>query len=145
MTTPGPIGGLQFHHIGIATSDLDKEESHYSGLGYLKEGADFTDPVQGIRGRFLAGGGPRLELLVEIPGRTVLAPWLRKGIRLYHLAWEAEDLAGASDAFVARRARVVVPPVAAVAFGGRRISFLMLPNMQLIELIEASRSSWRNS
>ncbi|MEO8448393.1 MAG: VOC family protein [Gemmatimonadota bacterium] len=135
MTHPTSGPGLHFHHIGVASSDLDAEEKVYHALGYRRESEDFTDPIQGIRGRFLIGGGPRLELLVQVPGKSVLEPWLRKGIRLYHLAWEADDLPAASEHFVAQRARVVVPPVPAVAFGGRLITFLMLPNLQLIELI----------
>jgi hypothetical protein len=35
------------------------------------------------------------------------------------------------------RALVVRPPVPAVAFGGRRVAFLMLPNMWMVELIDA--------
>ena len=135
-STGGP--GLRFHHIGVAARDLDTEENVYRALGYRREGDDFIDPIQGICGRFLIGGGPRLELLVQIPGKSVLEPWLRKGIRLYHLAWEADDLDAASAQFVAERARVVVPPVPAVAFGGRLITFLMLPNLQLIELVAAA-------
>ena len=127
--------GLHFHHIGVACRDLDAETRYHAMLGYAIEGADFTDPVQGISGRFLVGGGPRLELLADISDRTTVAPWLRKGIRMYHLAWEAEDLDQGVAHFTAERARIVVPPVAAVAFGGRRITFLMLPNLQLIELI----------
>ena len=141
MTLPAfePVPGLAFHHIGVACRSLDTEERHYQSLGYRREGADFTDPIQGIQGRFLAGGGPRLELLVETPGKSVLTPWLKKGIRLYHLAWEAADLDQASRQFVEQRARVVVPPVPAVAFEGRSITFLMLPNLQLIELIQVRR------
>ena len=127
--------GLAFHHIGVACRSLDAEERVYASLGYSREGVDFQDPIQGIGGRFLTGGGPRLELLIELPGSGVLTPWLRKGIRLYHLAWEADDLRAASAAFQATRARVVAEPVPAVAFGGREITFLMLPNLQLIELI----------
>ena len=36
------------------------------------------------------------------------------------------------------RARMVVNPVPVVAFGGRKIAFLMQPNGMLIELIEAA-------
>jgi methylmalonyl-CoA/ethylmalonyl-CoA epimerase len=135
---PSPIdlpSGLAFHHIGVACRDLDAEERVYTLLGYAREGADFRDPIQGIGGRFLFGGGPRLELLIELPGSGVLTPWLRKGIRLYHLAWEAENLREASASLQTARAKVVADPVPAVAFGGREITFLMLPNLQLIELI----------
>ena len=130
-----PLAGLAFHHIGVACRNLDAEERVYALMGYAREGTDFEDPIQGIGGRFLTGPGPRLELLIELPGSGVLTPWLRKGIRLYHLAWMTQDLSQASAALVADKARVVVAPVPAVAFGGRNISFLMLPNHQMIELI----------
>ena len=130
-----PLPGLSFHHIGVACRNLDAEERVYALMGYVREGNDFEDPVQGIGGRFLTGAGPRLELLIELPGSGMLTPWLRKGIRLYHLAWVAKDLHQASADLVSSRARVVVEPVPAVAFNGRKITFLMLPNLQLIELI----------
>ena len=59
---------LAFHHVGFACTDLDAEERVFACFGYTPEGQDFQDPVQGIRGRFLASGGPRLELLSELPG-----------------------------------------------------------------------------
>src|SRR5207249_3024206 len=128
---------LAFHHVGFACTDLDAEERVFACFGYTPEGQDFQDPVQGIRGRFLASGGPRLELLSELPGSAVLAPWLRRNIRMYHVAYEATDFATANAAVAALGAKCVVPPVSAVAFAGRKISFYMLPNGFLIELIEA--------
>jgi methylmalonyl-CoA/ethylmalonyl-CoA epimerase len=126
-----------FHHIGIACKHLDREATVYAKLGYRVERPDFEDPIQGVRGRFLVGGGPRLELLVEIVSGTVLAPWLRRGIRQYHLAWETPHFDDALRGALAARGRIVVEPVAAVAFDQRLITFLMMPNLQLIELIQA--------
>jgi methylmalonyl-CoA/ethylmalonyl-CoA epimerase len=130
-----------FHHIGVAVSDLRREAERYAALGYELEGLEFEDPIQGVRGCFLVGGGPRLELLVELPGRDVLSPWKRRGIRLYHLAYETDDLDATLAAQFARRAKPVLAPVPAVAFDGRRIAFVMLPNLQLVEFIEAERTS----
>ena len=129
--------GLQFHHIGLACTDLDGEAARLSILGYRPESDDFTDPIQGIRGRFLIGAGPRLELLAPIPGRDVLDPWLKAGVKLYHLAFEVAKVDDAIAQLVKRRARLVSGPVASVAFEGRPIAFLMLPNLLLIELIGA--------
>jgi methylmalonyl-CoA/ethylmalonyl-CoA epimerase len=128
---------LVFHHVGFACTDLDAEERVFTNLGYTREGPDFQDSVQGVRGRFLAGGGPRLELLSELPGSVVLTPWLRRNIKMYHVAYEAADFATASTAVAELGAKCVVPPVSAVAFAGRKICFYMLPNGFLIELIEA--------
>ena len=106
-------------------------------LGFVREGGDFEDPRQQIRGRFLVGGGSRLELLVGTPGSNVLAPWLSRGIKIYHQVFEVPDILGSLEGMKRTGARVVVEPVAAVAFAGRPISFLMLPNGSLIELIQA--------
>lgn len=127
----------RFHHVGVACRDLDAEQQSLAALGYLPEGADFTDPTQGVRGRFLVGGGPRLELLVADGPGGVLQPWLERGAKLYHMAWEVDALEPAIAALRAERARIVAGPVPAVAFGGRPIVFLMMPTMLLIELIGA--------
>ena len=137
------LDGLGFHHVGLACADLDAEERVFARLGYTREGPDFEDPVQGVRGRFLVGAGPRLELLCELPTGTVLGPWLRKGVKMYHVAYEAADLAAADIAVTALGARRVVAPVPAVAFGGRCIAFYMMPNGFLIELIDAPSVSAR--
>jgi methylmalonyl-CoA/ethylmalonyl-CoA epimerase len=97
--------------------------------------------VQGVRGVFLAGQVPRLELLEALAGEAdgVLTPWLKRGVKLYHLAYETQSLADAIKGLRQARAKLVVSPVAAVAFGGREIAFLMLPNRMLIELIAMER------
>lgn len=125
-----------FHHIGVACRDLDAEQKAYAVLGYQVERPDFDDPIQGVRGRFLVGPGPRMELLVERGDSSVLAPWLRKGIKLYHLAFEAWDIDDTRRLLGAASARRVVDPVPAVAFDGRTIEFWMLPNLLLVEFIE---------
>jgi len=125
----------QFHHIGVACENLDSEARKFALLGYTAEGADFIDPVQGVMGRFLAGGGPRLELLAPLPGGGTLTPWLRAGVKLYHLCYETDEFEKELEQARLQRAKVVVQPVPAVAFGGRRIAFLIFPNMLLVEFI----------
>lgn len=128
---------LDFHHIGVACLDLQSETRRFEILGYTPEGPDFTDPLQGVSGRFLVGGGPRMELLVPLSGDGVLTPWIKSGVKLYHLAYETPDLPSAIDFYRSHRSKIVVQPVEAVAFGGRLICFLMMPNMLLVELIES--------
>jgi methylmalonyl-CoA/ethylmalonyl-CoA epimerase len=130
--------GLTFHHLGVACRDLDAEAGTYESIGYVREGADFEDPRQGIRGRFITGPGPRLELLVGLPGSSVLEPWLQKGVRYYHQAFLVADLRAELDRVLQQRGvKLVVEPVPAVAFDGREIAFVMLRNLTLVELIQA--------
>jgi len=56
---------------------------------------------------------------------------------MYHVAYEAADFRAANADVAALGAKCVVSPVSAVAFAGRMISFYMLPNGFLLELIEA--------
>jgi methylmalonyl-CoA/ethylmalonyl-CoA epimerase len=127
---------LEFHHIGVACRDLDSEADKFTCLGYCAEGEDFLDPVQGVRGRFLVGGGPRMELLVNINDVGVLTPWLKAGVKFYHIAYETVRFDDDIKGMIALRGKIAVGPVPAVAFGGRRIVFIMMPNLTLVELIE---------
>lgn len=129
------LSKLTFHHIGVACNDLDAETARLSMLGYIIEGDDFIDPIQGVCGRFLAGQTPRLELLVPLAENSVLSPWLKSNTKMYHLAYETDCLNMLIEQLCGQRARVVVKPTPAVAFDNRQIAFLMLPNMFLIELI----------
>lgn len=141
MTVTPPSGflsavpGLFFHHVGIACRAFAAEEEVFSALGYTRESEEFMDPIQGIFGVFLIGEGPRLELLRETAEGQRLTPWLRKGIKLYHFGYEVDDMDRAIAQLRAFGAGLVVAPVPAVAFGGRKIAFFMLPNRLLIELI----------
>lgn len=128
---------LMFHHVGIACRSLKDEKAHYLELGFTLEGDTFTDPAQRIRGIFMTLGPYRVELLEALSEDSPLGPFLQKGIQLYHQAFLCKGLQGALDELVDQGAHLVVPPIPAVAFGGRKICFLMLTNRQLIELVEA--------
>jgi methylmalonyl-CoA/ethylmalonyl-CoA epimerase len=131
---------LRFHHLGVACRDLERESGVYAAIGYAPESGDFEDPRQGIKGRFLAGPGPRLELLVQLPGSDVLEPWLAGPARIYHQAFEVDDIESAIADLERAGARVAAPPTPAVAFEGRRIVFLLFGGMQMVELIESGGS-----
>jgi len=105
-------------------------------LSYRLEGPEFLDPIQGIRGQFLAGPGPRLELVCQVEKGGILQPWLDRGAKMYHLAFEVRDLGSELERLSLGGGRLVTGPVPAVAFGGRLIAFVMLPNLMLVELIQ---------
>lgn len=128
----------RFHHLGVASTSLTRDVRAYALLGYRPEGDEFDDERQGVRGLFLTDGdGPRLELLEPLPGSETLAPFLAQGIKCYHHAYEVDAIETAIAGLRAARARLIRPPVPAVAFGQRRIAFLLLPNGWMVELIES--------
>jgi len=126
----------EFHHIGVACKDFEQEQAKFAALGYRQESSDVHDPVQRVHVRFLIGGGPRMELVRSDGESGPLAPWLKSGIKMYHMAYIVKNLPTALAFLKSQGARIVVAPVPAAAFGGRNISFVMLPNLLLVELIE---------
>jgi methylmalonyl-CoA/ethylmalonyl-CoA epimerase len=131
---------LQFHHLGVACERIEDDRPIWEMLGYRVEGAGFADPAQGIRGLFMVGGGPRIELLEALDGSQTLAPWLKRRVKLYHAGFLAADFAAALDRLVEAGGAVTREPIHSVYFGAL-IAFVMMPNMALIELVEAAAST----
>lgn len=132
--------GCVFHHIGVACKEFALEQQVWEQLGYHQEGAEFEDPRQRIKGRFLVGPGPRLELLVPTSVDSPVRGVLQRRTRMYHQAFTTVHFDRALLALEEAGARRVGEPTEAVAFGGRRIVFLFLRNGHLLELVEAPPS-----
>ncbi len=130
------IGELAFHHIGVATKSINKELAIYTLMGYKKEGDFFDDEAQGIRGIFITKKGhPCLELLENLNDSTTLDKQLEHNQKLYHTAYYVDNIEKTMDLFLLNRAKVISPLKQSVYFK-KRICFLMLPNMSMIELLE---------
>ena len=130
------IAGLKFHHIGVATESFEREIKAFSLLGYKVEGEPFEEPTQGMRGQFLvAPKQPRLELIENLPGSTMIDVFLKNKIKMYQIAYTVKDVVATTDALVQQRCRIISPPTKSVTFG-KMVSFLLLPNRMMIELIE---------
>lgn len=130
-----PVGQI-FHHLGYATTSLVREREFFKQLGYVQEGVDFIDTEQGVFGCFLQGPGPRIELLENLPDSDTLTPWLNAGVRIYHLAYQVEDLDRAIEWACRQRGKMTIAPVPAVAFEGRRICFFAFRQGPMLEFIE---------
>lgn len=141
LALPRLPAGYEFHHLGYATTSLKHERAFFSFLGYRQEAEAFTDRTQGVAGCFLTGPGPRIELLENLPGATTLTNWLNAGVKIYHFGYQVAELESAIEWTRSQRAKVIVAPVPAAAFAGRRISFVMFPNRLLLELIERTATA----
>ena len=132
----GLLTGAKFHHVGYACRSLDLDRLQFEQMGYCAEGSIFEDMTQGVSGLFMVGKGPRVELLENLAGGSTLTKLLAQGIRAYHFAYEVPDLSEALVWARAQRAVTTVRPVPAIAFGGRRIAFVMLRTGFMLEFIE---------
>jgi methylmalonyl-CoA/ethylmalonyl-CoA epimerase len=128
--------GCRFHHLGLACRAIDAEAGAWEQLGYRAEGDDVTDPIQRVHIRFLTGAGPRLELLAPAGVDSPLENYIARGQKIYHQAFSTPRLDALLQALEAHRCRRVADPAPAVAFGGRRVAFVIMRNMNLLEFVE---------
>lgn len=91
-----------------------------------------------VRGQFMVGPGPRLELLTPAAPGSPVEGHIARGTKIYHQGFEAAHFDDALARLQQAGARLTVAPAPAVAFQGRCIAFLMTPTLNLIEIIEAA-------
>ena len=133
---------MRFHHVGYAVRDIRAylEEFLKPLFAPVNVGQPISDPIQQVKVCFvMMRGGTVIELVEPLgeksPIRSIIGS-SRGGI--YHLCYETDDFDQQVSRFRAKRCLALGKPVPATAFGGRRIVFLMTPQRDLIELLEAS-------
>jgi methylmalonyl-CoA/ethylmalonyl-CoA epimerase len=130
------LNGAEFHHIGLVCRSFEPDQLRLEALGYRQESEDVHDPIQRVHVRFLVGGGPRIELVRADGTSGPLESWLKTGSKIYHMAYFVDCIDNAVEEAVLKGCKVLVAPVPAAAFGGKKISFVMMPNMLLVEFIQ---------
>jgi methylmalonyl-CoA/ethylmalonyl-CoA epimerase len=138
---------MRFHHIGYAVSSI----ADYLD-GFFRDAFDpvqvsepVADPIQRVRVCFAqmhpSSAGPYgalIELVEPLdqdsPINNIVGSQ-RGG--LYHLCYEVDDLDAQLKRLRRMRCMPLARPAPAAAFGGRRIVFVLTPQHDLIELLEA--------
>lgn len=128
---------MEFHHLGIATLDIEKSAIAYSLFGYIS-GEIIYDPIQRVNLCFLKKEGfPIIELVspteVGSPVNNVLT---KNGTIPYHTCFEVDDIINEIANLKREKFLVLVNPVPAVAFENRKVCFLFSKMTGLIELLE---------
>lgn len=129
---------MKLHHVGIVVQDLEAwGEAYASSLGLVQDAEIVHDPIQKVRVQFWRDEAANLVELIE-PAAPDSPVWgeLKKGGGLNHLCYEVDDIEGRVQDAVAGGAILAVTPVPAVALSGRRIAFLYLRKVGLIEFVE---------
>lgn len=128
---------MEFHHIGIATRDIDATAKYYQLFGY-RAGNKIVDPIQRVVISFLVHDKmPLLELVSPQSQDSPVARTLEKtGTTPYHTCFVVQNIQNEIDRLKRERFIVVVKPVQAVAFQNRLIAFLYNPHAGLIELLQ---------
>ena len=133
------------HHIGyVVASIAESMDAFRASLGATSVSATYEDPLQDARVAFLrlpAAGAVELELVEPVSPGSPVARFLEKGGGLHHLCFEVDSLARQIEAMKALKAALVRPPKPAVAFGGRRICWMLTREKLLVEYLERAATA----
>jgi methylmalonyl-CoA/ethylmalonyl-CoA epimerase len=131
---------MRFHHVGFVVTSIQKTATSFAqSVGATWSGDIVHDPLQVVRVTFLEPQNPTLPTieLVEPVGETsTVAGFLQRGGGLHHLCYEVEDLDRQLKWSRSNGDLVARLPMAAAAFGGRRISWVYTKNKLLLEYLE---------
>jgi methylmalonyl-CoA epimerase len=132
---------MTIDHVGIVVGSLDRAEAYYTAtFGLRPVNGRIVDPLQDVELQFLEDdGGTRLELIRPLSDDSPAARALKHGGGLNHICYRVENLESSVETLVANGAKVVREPLPAVAFDGRRVTFLYTRERELIEFVEAAR------
>jgi len=131
----------KINHVGLAVPDIEAFLRKSAPLyEEFSRGPMIVNELQKVREMFMTDGATTVELLEPLGGGSPLQAFLNRNPNggLIHLALEVTDLEAAIASVTAAGGRLVVAPVADVAFHERRIAFVYLGG-QVTELVEIPR------
>lgn len=133
---------MRFHHIGYAVRSIQRYLDTFlvPMFAPVRISAPVADPEQRVTVCFVEmQGGVVIELVEPLSADSpvnLVIDSKRGGV--YHLCYEVDDLEAEVKRFRAKRCLPLGKPVPAAAFNGRRIVFVLTPQNDLLEFVEAS-------
>ena len=115
---------LQFHHIGIATDDIEKSISLYEVLGYVSQGLrTVIDPIQKVELAFMfRENHPLIELVSPLNDDSPVKSILNKmRTTPYHTCYEVPIIEETIKDLKKQRFILIQKPTPAIAFNNRKI------------------------
>jgi methylmalonyl-CoA/ethylmalonyl-CoA epimerase len=137
---PLHLEAFTFHHVGVAVKNLDESIPVYGDLfGYKLISGPFDDPIQKVSVCFMSrgDGDPQIELVAPLGADSPINRTLEKGGGTYHICYEVPDIDRAIEHLYRHGSLLMGKPVPAVAFGMRRIAWLMTKARLLVELVQS--------
>jgi methylmalonyl-CoA/ethylmalonyl-CoA epimerase len=133
-------GTIRLHHVGfVVPSILDGIANLAESIGAYWDETIYHDPLQKATVAFLRTSSAEdalIELVEPAAEGSPVVQFLQKGGGLHHLCYEVEDLDTCLKAARVKGAVVVRRPLPAVAFGNRRIAWVLTKQKLLLEYLE---------
>lgn len=132
--------GLEFHHVGIGTTDFDSAIRVYEAIGYTPATC-VEDRGLGVKVAFLShprAASPWIEMLAPLGEESPLRSLIERGAlpSPYHTCYAVHDLKTAHRALKHAGLIQISKAAPAVAFGGAPVAFFYNKSVGLIELVE---------
>jgi len=131
---------LCLHHVGFVVANIETAMPGFlRSLAAEWDGHVFHDPLQKVRVAFLAtrAQDPAIELVEPAGDDSPVSRFLQeRGGGLHHVCYEVAHLEEELIAFRSRGASIAKRPLPAVAFGGRRIAWVITSEKLVVELLE---------
>jgi methylmalonyl-CoA/ethylmalonyl-CoA epimerase len=130
---------LRLHHMGFVVADIaNAMPAFVRSMAAEWDGKIFEDPLQKAKVAFMTTrpGDAQIELVQPVGETSPVQRFLHQGGGMHHLCYEVADLEAELAAFRSRGAAIASRPKPAVAFGGRRIAWVITSEKFLVELLE---------
>lgn len=143
---------MKLDHIGFVVAKIDKFADVLKAIGFGELTRPVPDEANKVNASFVAIGGNDniyLEVLEPIGDESVVSGFLKNtGGGLHHLCFEVDNIEKAAQALEKAGFKMVSSPALCPAYDENldrtcedttKISFFLLPNRLLVELIEKGR------
>jgi methylmalonyl-CoA/ethylmalonyl-CoA epimerase len=128
------------HHIGYVVASIAEEIDRWRlSLSAIAVTVTYEDEIQRARVAFLdlpPAGLTKVELVEPMGQDSRVAGFLEKGGGLHHLCFEVDDIERQISQMKTQKAMLLRRPQPAVAFGGRRIGWMLTREKLLVEYLE---------
>ena len=129
---------MRIDHIGFAVKRIDRAITALQKLGY-EFGSVIDDTDRNVKLVFGDKDGYRIELVAPLDKKqeSPVDQYLSNMVGTpYHICYESESFDTEIDELIKQGYKVVIEPRPAVAFGGRRVEFMMNIGFGLLEIVE---------
>ena len=130
---------MHFEHIGVAVSNIKESLSVFNNLFELSDVSEiYEDIFQNIKISFINLAGVKIELIEPLDNNkeSPVDNIIEKNMSYYHLCFRTGCIEDEILQLVEKGAIVVTEPIPSLAFRSRKIAFLYVKHLGLIELIE---------
>lgn len=122
---------MKFHHIGIATKDIDKT------LDWVRNHFDIVSVSDKVYDKNQDAYLQMIEtsdVNIELVSGYVVEKFIEKSITYYHICYEVDHLDKSIAEF--QQSIIISKPTEAILFNNRRVAFIMTP-IGIVELLES--------